>query len=393
MQEMNKSKKIAFILTTFVVGGVERSFLDLLDNIDQNKYDITIFLPDDEGEWTPLLKEKCRVKYLKIEDFKTVFRSQLHEGTLFGVIRSLFFRILARLNYKRNYRKSTEYFIRSMTRIKEKFDYAIAYQIINDDCVLGTLFRIKATKKVVWSHAYINKQETLYGQWYNKFDKLFCVSNFARKALIDNFPVLASKTEIFYNVMNPERIQMLSRNPLCEEFHKALVTIVTVGRLSEEKGQDMIPHAARILLDAGYQIKWYLVGDGPLCEEVQNRIREEKVGNTVILLGNKNNPYPYIKACDIYVQTSLAEGWGLTVSEAKVLHKPIVTTDAGVMCEQIQSGVNGLIVPELTSKALAECIHQLIDHPEQREAFVRQLQQEDVCHIGELKKLYQLFEM
>ena len=78
MQEFDKKKKIAFVLTTFVVGGVEKSFLDLLDSIDPNICEVTVFLPDNKGEWTSLLEEKCKVKYLKIENFKTVFLSQIY---------------------------------------------------------------------------------------------------------------------------------------------------------------------------------------------------------------------------------------------------------------------------------------------------------------------------
>ena len=388
MQEFDKKKKIAFVLTTFVVGGVEKSFLDLLDSIDPNICEVTVFLPDNKGEWTSLLEEKCKVKYLKIENFKTVFLSQIYSGFIFSAFRSLFYRLLAKLNYRKHYRKSTEYFIRSMPRVKEKFDCAIAYQIINDDCVLGTLFRINAPKKAVWSHSYINKQETLYGKWYDRFDKLFCVSEFAKKALIDNFPVLSDKTEVFYNIINPNRILELSKKQIDEKIDNSYTTIVTVGRLSKEKGQDKIPRTVRLLIDAGYSVKWYLVGDGALREEIQKKVIEEQVKDNVIFVGNKNNPYPYISACDIYVQTSLVEGWGLTVSEAKVLQKPIVTTDAGAMSEQIQNGFNGLIVPEITSEALAKGISQLIEHPEECEAFMHQLQNEDVCHQGELEKLY-----
>ena len=112
----------------------------------------------------------------------------------------------------------------------------------------------------------------------------------------------------------------------------------------------------------------------------------------MVLLGNRSNPYPYIKACDIYVQTSLTEGWGLTVTEAKILHKPIVTTDAGVMSEQIQTGLNGIIVPDNSPETLANAIGKLIDDPRMRESFVRHLQQEDVCHQGEIEKLYAVFD-
>lgn len=390
MHERYGRIRIAFVLTTFVVGGVEKSFLDLIDSIDQNRYDVTVFLPDDRGEWTPLLKERCRIQYLKNETFKEAFGSQLRAGDFYGAFRSLLYRILARVHYKRHYRKSTEYFIRSMPRVKEKFDCAVAYQIINDDCVLSTLFRINAPKKAVWSHAYINNKETIYAKWYNQFDRIFCVSEFARKALTDQFPVLADKTEVLHNTVNNRLVQKLSEGPVCDAFVRAPVTIVTVGRLSKEKGQNLIPRTVRILTDTGNSVKWYLVGEGELRGEIERNIEEEQVQERLILLGSKNNPYPYIKACDIYVQTSLVEGWGLTVSEAKVLKKPIVTTDAGVMSEQIQTGVNGIIVSEWTAEALAAAISQLIDHPELREKFVKQLQREDACYNNELNKLYEV---
>lgn len=391
MKKRNEKKKIAFVLTTFVVGGVEKSFLDLLKYIDTEKYEITAFLPDNQGEWTSLLEKKCRVCYLSIENYKTAIGNQLKKLHFLGAARSLFFRILARLNYKTNYRKSTEYFIRSMSRVREMFDCVVAYQIINDDCVLSTLYRMRASRKVVWSHAFIHKDEQIYGEWYNKFDKIYCVSDFAKRALTDNFPILSEKTEVFHNMMDSDKILTLSNEPAVEISGDSL-TIVTVGRLSEEKGQLIIPQTSRLLADAGYQFTWYLIGEGELREELEAEIRKEHQENNVILLGNRNNPYPYIRACDIYVQTSLTEGWGLTVSEAKILHKPIVTTDAGVMSEQIQTGGNGIIVPEDTSEALAREIGRLIDDPELRESFVRRLKQEDVCHTAEIEKLCAVIE-
>ncbi len=391
MRKQNRKKKIAFVLTTFVVGGVEKSFLDLLKCIDTEKYDITVFLPDERGEWTSMLKEQCRVRYLPIENYKSVIGSQLKRLLFFGAARSLFFRVLARLNYKNNYRKSTEYFIRSMPRIRERFDCAVAYQIINDECVLSTLYRINAPKKVVWSHAFIHKEEHIYGDWYNKFDRIFCVSDYAKNALTVNFPFLSCKTEVFYNALDSAHIIDFSNEPAPEITDDTLI-LVTVGRLSREKGQLLIPKTARLLVNAGYSFKWYLIGDGDLRDEIEAEIQKEHQENNVILLGSRSNPYPYMKACDIYVQTSLVEGWGLTVTEAKILHKPIVTTDAGVMSEQIRTGVNGIIVPDNTPETLASAIGGLIDAPGMRESFVRHLQQEDVCHQGEIEKLYAVFE-
>lgn len=385
-------KKIAFVLTTFVVGGVEKSFLDLLDCIDKSRYDVMAFLPDDKGEWTSKLAEKCDIQYLKVEDFKTVFSKQMKQRKFFSAFRSLYFRLLSRVLHRRFYRKSSEYFVRSMIRVKEKYDCVIAYQIINDECVLGTLYRIRASRKIVWSHSDLNKTEKLYEYWYNKFDKIVCVSKFSQNSLIQCFPSLKRKTVLLYNTINAQRIKELSEEEKAVKFDRESINIVTVARLAKVKGQTVIPHTANILLSAGYNVKWYLIGDGELRQEIVEKISEEHVENHVFLLGNKDNPYPYMKDCDIYVQTSVVEGWGLTVNEAKALQKPIVTTEAGVMSEQIDNNVNGIIVYELTPNVLAEAIRKLIDRPELRERFVNRLQEEDVCHYGEINKLYEMFE-
>lgn len=388
----NQKKRIAFVLTSFVVGGVEKSFLDLLDCIDQEHYEVTVFLPDDKGDWTFKLSEKCNVRYLKMENFKTVFFRQIKQYNFFGALRSLYFRTLSRAFFRIWYRKSSEFFVRSMIQIKEKYDCVVAYQIINDECVLGSLYRIKASKKIVWSHLDLNKTEKLYEHWYNKFDKIFCVSKFSQNAVIQCFPSLKNKTEIFYNVINPLRIEKMAEEEKDIQFDNNCVNIVTVARLAKVKGQTMIPRTAHLLLESGYNIKWYLIGDGELRQEIIKKISEEHVENHVILLGNKNNPYPYIKDCDIYVQTSFVEGWGLTVSEAKVLHKPIVTTEAGVMSEQIENNINGIIVYEPTPTALVKEILKLIEKPELRLKFLEKLQEEDVCHYGEVNKLYKMVE-
>lgn len=387
-------KKLAFITTSFVVGGVEKSFLDLLQSIDQERYEVTVFLPDSKGEWTDLLLKKYRVRFLGHDRLKKQLVSQIKNGQFFDALRSLLYRALARIIRKTNYRKSTEYLSRSMPRVKEQFDCAIAYQIINDDCVLDTLFRIKASKKVVWSHAYIHKTEAIYGRWYNKFDKLFCVSEFARSRLVQNFPALTYKTEVLYNTVNIEKIRNLSLETPIPHEQKSY-QLVTVGRLSPEKGQLLIAKAARLLLDAGCLIHWLIIGDGPMGNEVEESIQHEQVGDYVVMIGNQDNPYPYIRACDIYVQTSApypGEGWGLTISEAKALLKPIVTTASGAICEQIQNGVNGLIADEFTAECLADRIQYLIQHPELGRAFCKEQEKEMIFRPDEIKKLYAVID-
>ena len=392
MARNKRKKKLAFVVTSFQVGGVEKALLQLLRQFDRSRYELTVFLPDEAGAWTERLRAEVPVVILRMEPFRTVLKKELRSLRVWSFLRSLFFRLLSRRVTPRNYHRGYAFFIRSLDRWPGRFDCAIAYQIVNDDCVLSCLYRLRAKKRVAWSHAVIHKEDPIYPEWYSRFDRIFCVSDYARRVLLQNMPVLRDKAGVYYNHMDPEEIRRLAAAPGPLSGPEGTLLLLTVGRLSPEKGQLLIPPAARILLDSGCRFLWYLVGDGPSAQEIRAAIRAEGVQNWVILLGNLDNPYPCMRQCDIYVQTSLTEGWGLTVSEAKALAKPIVTTDAGVMSEQIRSGKTGIIVPQAQPEALARGILTLAEQPALRAAFSEQLAREDLARPQELRKLLRIID-
>ena len=135
-----------------------------------------------------------------------------------------------------------------------------------------------------------------------------------------------------------------------------------------------------------------MVGDGPVRKKIEAEIRNNNVTDNVILLGTQENPYPYIKASNIYVQTSYAEGWCLTAQEAKILCKPVVTTDLPVMREQFTHMENGYITKGISPESLFEGIKTLLDHPELCEKFVQNLSKETHDNTNELYKLYDFIE-
>ncbi|WP_338124722.1 glycosyltransferase [Fusobacterium mortiferum] len=137
------------------------------------------------------------------------------------------------------------------------------------------------------------------------------------------------------------------------------VVITTVGRLCEQKGQDRIIIILDELLKLGYNIRWFLVGDGDLREKLEIEIKNKKLEENLILLGTKLNPYPYIKNCDIYVQPSRSEGYCLTLAEAKILEKPIVVTEFAGSFEQIENQINGIRVKNQNKDILDGIIYLL----------------------------------
>ena len=388
-------KKIAFFATKFIAGGLEKSLLELIDVIDHNQYEVTVFLPNKDGEWTHLLQEKARVVILEEENFKFLVKKHLKNFDLIKLLRTFIFRCKAVILSRRNYFKGLEYRVKSMTKYPEQFDIAIAYQVLDEHVITNCLYRINSYKKVLWVHQRFNTMKPDFYNWYIDFDKVFCVSKYLETQTQTMFPKLNSKTEVFYNITNPNEIKkMADAYPLELRTRETQVVLVTVGRISEEKGQAVIPQVARLFLEKRYNIIWYLVGEGPLETEIEEKIKQYGVTDNVVLCGRKDNPYPYIKNCDIYVQTSKTEGWGLTVSEAKILKKPIVTTEAGVMSEQIDNGINGIITENDSAEEICNAIEQLIVNPDLRKSFIAALEKDGLNNGNkkEIQKLYSLME-
>ncbi|MBR5126509.1 MAG: glycosyltransferase [Oscillospiraceae bacterium] len=387
-------KKIAIVAGQLVVGGVERALISFLQEIDYSKYEVTLWLQNSkEGALLSMIDPRVRIREIEKPIPKQVLISQIKHFQILQVIKAIANRILARI-FCKNLIKNLRYSTKCLPLCsKERYDCLIVYQGLARDQIATALYRFCAQKRICWIHGkntfhestkrYIQKE-------YKRFDKIVYVSEATKENFLRDFPAVAEKSSVIYNLIDDRAIVEQSELETKESLNGS--AIATVGRLSPEKGQQMIPKAARILLDQGYEIYWYLVGDGSLRAEVEQEIEKYGVQDHVILLGTKMNPYPYIKNCDIYVQPSFTEGWGLTVQEARILEKPIVVTPIPVMEEQIRNGENGLIVEAMTPEAIADGVRQLLDHPALIEKFTKALKNETFDNSAELQKLYDLIE-
>ena len=208
----------------------------------------------------------------------------------------------------------------------------------------------KKSKKLAWVHTDLiknNFSDSIYDTFnehieaYKKFDNIICVSDSAREKFIKKFGFKGNVIKI----NNPIMIEEIYNKSKEIGFNDKVegIRILTVGRLSEAKGQDMIVNVARLLKEDGFKFKWYLIGDGDLREKIDNEIKKQGLMENIILLGAKENPYPFFKECDLYVQTSRFEGYCMTLREAIIFKKPIITTDFESASEQIKDGENGII--------------------------------------------------
>lgn len=386
-----RKKKIAVVFNRMIVGGAEKALLNFLRALDTNRYDVTLFTLNDKGAYFDEIPKDVEIRFTQCPDSRLLLSDDLKHFRIGRIINGLWCRIMIRIC--RDEYKKFSYTLRTYPKLEGHFDCAISYKMNFEDTAT-VIWRINATRKCAIMHSSIEsvKKQTdcFILSLLVLLHRIFCVSESCKNQLNYAYPTYNHKTSVLYNVLDANSIFSAS----IETTRQALTSeaLLTVGRLSPEKGQQMIPHTARLLLNAGYDIHWYLVGDGPLRETVEAEIQKYSVADHVHLLGTQMNPYPYIKNCDIYVQPSFSEGYCTTTMEAKILGKPIVTTDAPGMREQFVSGENGLIVDAMTPEALFEGIRTLLDHPELREKFVENLSHEVCDNSGELQKLYDFIE-
>lgn len=386
--------QLAIIHEALVVGGAEKSLINLLHFIDYDQYEVTLWVRDGQGELLSQVDSHVKVKFWKAyleQDYRTFLLRILKKGRLLSAAYSVLCRGLSKL-FVHDWHTNYKFYIKSLLFADTtNYDVAISYHSLIRSDLMFLDYAIKAKKKIGWIHGacrhdHVNSYYKPFALEYPKLDHIFCVSNANRRIFLDRYPALEDKTSVMYNLQNTDEILELSCEPVAESFE--MLTFVTVGRLAPEKGQDMIPAIAEKLLGRGYRFIWYLIGDGPMREALERDIIRRNLSDTVILLGQKNNPYPYIKNCSVYVQPSYSEGFCLTTFEAKILKKVQVVTKVPGMSEQFSQQEAVFCEPEVTS--LTDGIEMAINkHTQLCSALVAIPEH---FNQTELKKLYSVIE-
>ena len=168
------------------------------------------------------------------------------------------------------------------------------------------------------------------------------------------------------------------------------MNLLSVGRFTAAKNYDNVPDIARRIIAGGAEdLKWYIIGFGGDEELIRSKIAEAGMEEHVILLGRRDNPYPYIKACDIYVQPSRYEGKSISVREAQILCKPVAVTAYPTAESQIRHGVDGVIVP-LDNEGCARGLAEFMADTALQESIVNHLRHSDYGNMAEVEKIYGL---
>lgn len=391
-----KDKRILICCNrTLNLGGIEKALTTFLKAFNTKENDVTLVLYDDNGVLhSELPLDHIRVFYVNSIDASAMLREDIRKFQLGQVCKGLWNRLMLRLD--QDWYARIMYTYRILERklvFPGHFDCAISFTTDYSD--LSMVAAADADKRVCFVHGDATKgprSARLNDHLVRKMDKVYAVSQQAKELFVQMHPACEETSDVIHNVILAEDILKKAEEPVDDMICDGVLTLCTVGRLSPEKGQQMIPEIAEHLRGAGWKFRWYLVGDGSLRSELEQKIGELGLQDQVILLGGKQNPYPYMKKCDIYVQTSFSEAYCSTTAEAKVLCKPVVSTDAPGMREQFSSGEDGLIVDQMTPGALFEGIQLLLENPELRRKFSQELSGRANQGLNEIQKLYNFIE-
>lgn len=385
-------RKILFIIESLHCGGAEKSLVSLLPLLSRTKYDIYLWIMCPGGIFEKLLPDNIyRIQY-------NVFRKKNIIDFLFYYFCRIFYSCIIRLNSLFGIKKhNAEVLWKCMRFCYQKqiddFDVAIAYQQGIPTYLLKD--HINAKKKICWINADIfsvGYDPTFNYYKYKDFDFLVPVSAILKDKLSNKWPDLSSKMRTIYDIINPAVVHQLSQKEVSEEFPSNIPILLTVGRLVKPKGYDLLLDAALILKKRNINFKWYIIGEGSERQFIESFILKNELQNHVFLLGLKDNPYPYMRLCDVYVQTSRYEGFGMTVAEAKILYKPIVSTNYSVIYNILRNKINGLIV-DMSGEAIADGIQLLFGSSNLRKSFINNLQsEENLTYQTEVLKLEQILD-
>lgn len=369
-------KKVLFMAKAFGGGGAEVAMLELINRMPEEEYDITLALLDNDLEYYNRLKRKINIIQIK-------FTNKVAEQLV--SMYALPAKILKKLGVNSVIPYYDMLFNAVANNFSDEYDLALDFYGYGYFLTGYMAEKIKAKKKATWLHDEDLVWFKNVKRYAGKFDKIFAVSEAVKSSFSKNFPELEEKTEVFYNTIDIDLIIEKSLYP-CSERLTGDFIILTVGRLHSQKGYDIAIKTAKILKESGVSFKWYAIGAGKEKDKLDRLIEKCGVKDCFILLGRRDNPYTYMRQCDIYVQPSRHEGYVITLVEARALNLPIIASDIPSSREQIEDGKNGYIVA-LNEYAFASKIKDLYHNKELRNRVSEYLKINKPDFSEELKKL------
>lgn len=395
-------KKILIISHAMEIGGAERALLGLLNSFNYSQVQVDLFLCRHEGELFHLIPKEVNLlpmnqaRFLAIPMIEVLKQGQFN--MLYGRLKA---KILAKSTVKKKnlhadnqvgltYSHKYTYQYMDFIQPETEYDLAISFLIPHYIC----MNKCHAKKKIAWIHtdySTIDVDIEAELDMWKSYDHIVSISDKCTESFLNILPSLKDKIVRIDNILTKQMIENQANEFDAIEMKKEENEIIlcSIGRYSNAKNFDNVANICSRILDRGILVKWYLIGYGGDENLIKEKIKEEHMEEYVIMLGKKENPYPYIKACDIYVQPSRYEGKAVTVREAQILEKPVIITRYATSSSQLDDGIDGVVV-DMDNEGCAKGIVDFIQNKDLQNKITDYLKAKDYSNADEVKKIYEL---
>lgn len=396
--------RIIILMHYLELGGAEMALIGLLHALDPARVEVDLFIYSHQG---PLMKFIPRwVNLLPQVKAYSMVERPMTEALKAGQFRLVTRRLSARRQHEKYVRTAKftgddgsimQYVGNCVTPVLPPINPSVEYDFCISFLTPHNIGRdkVRAKKRLAWIHtdySTVHFNAELEFPVWNAYDAIASISDEVARSFIKTFPQLESKIIGIENILSSQFVLNRAEETSVGSELNGEIKLLSIGRYCAAKNYDNVPDIARRLVADGLTgLKWYIIGYGGDEALIRSRIAEAGMENHVILLGKKENPYPYIKACDIYVQPSRYEGKSVTVREAQILGKPVVVTNYPTAASQINDGVDGVIVP-LDNEGCAQGIAHFIRNEKVRQQIIANLQSGDYANESEVEKIYGLLK-
>lgn len=395
-------KKRIFIAMHYLeIGGAETSLIGLLHSFDYSKYEVDLFLYAHRGELLRYIPKEVHLlpeekKYAQLE---IPIVEVLKQGSLDIALARLWGKYKYARYAKRNrvtegsgiFQYVQDAVMPFLPSLKKYGTYDLAISFLTPHRIV--LDKVSAKKKIAWIHTdystiQVNVEKEL--PVWSQYDYIASISEEVTKTFLKPFPSLKDKIVIIENILSKDLIlQRADEEEISFSKENGRINFLSIGRFSYAKNFDNIPDICRRIRESGYNVYWYIIGYGGDEALIRQKIAEAGMQEYVLLLGKQENPYPYILACDFYMQPSRFEGKSVTVREAQLLCKPVVITNYPTAKSQVTHGKDGFIVP-LDNKLCANGIAEVLNNSKAVDSCIQNLRVNDFSNRREIMKIERL---
>lgn len=395
-------KKRIFIAIQYLeIGGAERALIGLLSSLDYTKYEVDLFVYRHSGEFMKFIPKQVNL-LPEIKKYTTLSRP-IKEIVKEGYIDIAIGRVLAHLKNKRFNKKHRtkdsiaiyQYVASYTTPFMPSFYNRGEYDLAISFLIPHNIVREKVLAKQYWAwihtdYSYVDIDVNYELPVWSAYDKIISISEDVTKGFLSKFPALAPKITIIENILSENFVKEQAEEKVDLSFLLSdCIKFCTVARFSYPKAIDRAVYICKELIDKGLNIYWYIIGYGSDETMIREKIKETQMEKRFVLIGKKENPYPYIKATDFYIQPSRYEGKAVTVREAQILEKPVVITNYPTAKSQLNNGMDGVIVPDSIEGA-ADGIEAFLKDKDKQNRIIAYLKAHHYGNEFETKKIDKL---